>query len=590
VAVTTKRRAPKVRCYKCGSSTVRGLCHHCWRPGCAYHVRPSPGWAAWLFRAEGSGPGLKKVRARHCTDCAHVRVGRSLETGAAGVALMVVGSLAIPVSLFAGLCLIVVGGLATAVAYARIRRRSARARADLPVLLHPKVSDVRLVERIQTHITLGPQGDYKTRLEPVEGKLTATVTFGSHDRDRVDAHVRKRRLAPDQKVQYSAGCLVPQGRVGIKELDADPVVRVDGNARDIPAFRQEDPPASSRHHLVRKYRLSADPDIDFGPFWVVPSIAPESQRHVLEVDIQWTEFGPDDREPLTLEVIELLSITVPVSWGRVQGFSRGPVMISPSYAPDDGEGFQTLEWKQLSPEHVEREARQLTIAVQFENPVLGEDDHLGRREADLSGRFEATMNGSLSGADGIRMYNALGAHRTVSGVPSVKTLVEADFKLSLTSVRYQAVRVFPEHADEDIDRDQYAANFDAIPDDETVIALTNALAENEFYVKRVTENPPRSGGQADVMHRYWTIAGRSYQSVHPVDFHVVLTGEEVHRGDVRPDSGTTKIRIVVRGAYTDDEMRARVDNEWTRIRAVTEEALKGRASPGRGQGRAEGNG
>ncbi len=590
MAVTTEHRAPKVRCYKCGLSTVRALCHHCWRPGCAHHVLSSPGWADWLFGAEGSGPGLKNVHAWHCGDCAHIRVGRSLETGGAGLVLLIVGLLAIPASLSAGLFLVLVGGAAAAVAYARIRRRSAKARAGLPVPLHPKMSDVRLLERVRTRITLGAQGDYQTQVEPVEGKLTASLTFGSHDRARVDAHVRKRRLAPDQEVPYSAGCLVPQGRVGISELSEDPVVRVGGNARDVPAFRQEDPPASSRHDVTLEYRLSADPDIDSGPFWVVPSITPESERQVLEVDIQWTEFGPDDGEPLTPDVIELLRITVPVGWGRVQGFDRGPVMISSPDAPDGGGGFQTLEWKQLSPNQAERKARQLTIAVQFEKPVLGEDDLSGHREADLSGRLEATMKGSLSGVDAIRIYNALGAPRAVSGTPSVKTRVEADFTLSLASVRYQAIRVFPDHADEDIDRDRYAADFDVIPDDETVIALTNALAENEFYVKRVTENPPRSGGRADVMHRYWNIAGRSYQSVHPVDFHVVLTGGEVHRGDVRPESGTTKIRIVVRGACTDDEMRTRVDNEWTRIREVTEEVMKGQASPGRRPRRAEGNG
>lgn len=586
MAVTTEHRAPKVRCYKCGSSTVRALCHHCWRPGCSHHVRPSPGWAGWLFGVEGSGPGLKNVRPRHCDDCAHFRVGRSLATGVAGLALVIVGLLVIPASLFAGLSLVVVGAAAAVLAYTRIRRYSARARADLPVPLHPKVSDVRLLERVRTRITLGADGDYQTQKEPVEGKLMATFTFGSHDRARVDAHVRKRRLAPDQKVPYSAGCIVPQGRVGIRELSEHPVVTVDGNARDIPVFRQQDPPASSRHDLTREYRLSADPDIDFGPFWVVPSIAPESERHVLEIDIQWTEFGPDDGEPLTLDVIEVLRITVPVGWGRVQGFSRGPVMIS---APDRGEGSQTLEWKQLSPNQDERKARQLTIAVQFENPVLGDDDLVGRRRAALSGRLEAIMKGSLSGVDGMRMYNALGALRAVSGTPNVKTRVEADFTLSLTSVRYQAVRVFPDHADEDVDRDPYAIYFDAVPGDETVIALTNALAENEFYVKRVTENPPRSGGRADVMHRYWNIAGRSYQGLHPVDFHIVLTGEEVHRGDVRPESGTTKIQIMVRGAYTDDEMRARVDNEWARLRDVTVRVLNGQASSGRGPLRAAGN-
>ena len=70
--------------------------------------------------------------------------------------------------------------------------------------------------------------------------------------------------------------------------------------------------------------------------------------------------------------------------------------------------------------------------------------------------------------------------------------------------------------------------------------------------------------------------------MYPVDFHLVLTGDEVHRGDVRPESGSTKIQIVVQGAYTDDEMYKQVENTWTQFRAVTRDALTGRASPTHG--------
>jgi hypothetical protein len=556
----------------CGSSAVRALCHHCWRPGCAHHVRRSPAWAERLFGAEGSGPGLKNVRAWHCGDCSHVRVGRWLETGIAGLALAILGLAVIAASPVAGVFLIAVGGAAAAWTYIRIRRRSARARVDLPVALHPKVSDVRLTERVRTRITLNAHGTYTTRVDSTEGALTATFTFGGHDRDRVAAYARKRRLAPDQKVPYSAGCLVPQGRVGISELSEDPVVRVDGDARDIPAFRPGDPLASTRHNLTLGYRLSAAPRIDTGPFWITPSIATESGRHVLELDIQWTEFGPRPGAPLTLDVIDVLRITVPVGWGRVQEVNPEPVVLSLSDVPDRGEGFRTLEWKQLPPGKAEREARRLTVAAKFENPIPGEDN--------LSGSIEATMAGTLSGVDGVRMYHALGAHRAVPGTPSVRTRVEADFTLSLASVRYQALRVYPGHADEGGDHARHAGSFDVIPDDETVIALTNALGEEGFYVKRVTENPPRSGSRADVMHRYWNITGRHYDSVHPVDFHLVLTGEEVHRGDIQPESGNTRIRIAVRGAYTDDDMRAHVDNVWEQLQKVTEEVLKHSISPG----------
>src|SRR6201999_2687355 len=100
--------------------------------------------------------------------------------------------------------------------------------------------------------------------------------------------------------------------------------------------------------------------------------------------------------------------------------------------------------------------------------------------------------------------------------------------------------------------------------DETVIALPNAMSRENYYVKRVIENPPRSGGRANRVQRYWDIAGRSYQGIYPVNFHVILIGEEDHRGDIRPEAGSTKVRIVVSGAYTDgdDDRYAHIETVW----------------------------
>ena len=56
MTVSLQPRAPRVRCYKCGSSDVRALCHHCWRPVCAKHVFVPVQWAQRLFGAEGEGP------------------------------------------------------------------------------------------------------------------------------------------------------------------------------------------------------------------------------------------------------------------------------------------------------------------------------------------------------------------------------------------------------------------------------------------------------------------------------------------------------------------------------------------------------
>ena len=116
-----------------------------------------------------------------------------------------------------------------------------------------------------------------------------------------------------------------------------------------------------------------------------------------------------------------------------------------------------------------------------------------------------------------------------------------------------------------------------IPNDDTVIGLTNALSE-DYYVKRVIEHPPRSGGRADHVQRYWDIAGRRYDGVYPIEFHMVLTGEEIHRGGIRPVAGKTKITIVVQGAYTNDEMKARIKEEWDALHDLTRETMQALAS------------
>ena len=189
------------------------------------------------------------------------------------------------------------------------------------------------------------------------------------------------------------------------------------------------------------------------------------------------------------------------------------------------------------------------------------------------GGSKATMRGTLSGVTGVWLFNSLGARRGHAGSASTKTRVDVGFRLSLASIRYQAVRVVPDRAAEDSDRDSYADEFAMVPGDETVIALTNAMAKKAMrqVCDRESASQRAAGGSGAA---FWDIAGRWYEGVYPIDFHIILIGEEVHSGDIRPESGTTKVRIVVKGAYTDDEMDTRISDEWKRLRELTLETLR----------------
>jgi hypothetical protein len=566
-----KPRAPQVRCYKCGSADIAALCHHCWRPGCADHVVPAPRWTARLLGWEGAGQGLENAAAMHCKECGHAAVGQELALGVAGVAVAVAGLIAAFLTLAVGLALVVAGVLLAGGAYLTARHRAARRRAGLPLLLHPKVNDPRVTERLGVDITLVPDGRYKTSLRPVEGEISMDLVFGRPDRVRLDRYAGQH--PGDRNTRFCAGCLTLLGRVDVEPRPdlPGPVRRLEGTTGAYPVFQAEDAPASSPWHIVLPYRLARQPTIKQGPVWVTPSLVPESDWRALELDIQWVELGPRD-ERLILDVIDLIQLRYPVAWGKVETASRRAIQAVTAEDYGGPEPQRSVEWRQLVPTEDERKARQLTLTIRFEGQI--------EREDQISGRLEATMKGALSGLVGVRLFSSLGRRRDDWRGASIRTRVEADFKLSLASIRYQDILIVPERDGKE--DDSGTSRFCVIPDDGMVIKLTNALSKENYYVKRVIEHPPRSGGRADHVQRYWDIAGRRYEGVYPIDFHMVVTGEEIHRGDIRPEAGMTRVRIVVQGAYTDDEMKEHIEQACKDLCGLTRKTLNGLPSGRRG--------
>jgi hypothetical protein len=561
-----KPRVSQVRCYKCGSPGIVSLCHHCWRPGCAKHVKPTPRWVARLLGPEGAGRDLGTDASYHCHECGHAAAGYQLALGAGGLGVMIAGLILILLNPVVGLAMAAAGVLLAGWAYLTARRRAARRRAGLPLALQPKINDVRLTERLGVDITLAPEGGYRTRLRPVEGDISVALVFGPPDRERLDRYAGKRASGRDTR--FCAGCLVLHGPVDIAPQPdlPGPIRQLEGTTTAYPVFRAEDPHASSPFPLTLTYRLAREPALEEGPVWVTPSLVPESARRALELDIQWVELGPRDKR-LSLDVIDLIQLRYPEGWGKVEKASYRGIQFGAAEDCGGPESLRQVEWRQLLPTGQQRHARQLKLMIRFEGEISSDDQ--------VSGRLEATMKGALSGLDGVRLYSSLGKRRDDWRGAAIRTRIKADFKLSLSSIRYQDVLIVPERQARE--NEDNADPFAVIPDDDMVIALTNALSK-DYYVKRVIEHPPRSGGMADHVQRYWDIAGRRYEGVYPIDFHMVLTGEEIHRGGVRPVAGTTKIAIVVQGAYTNDDMKDRIKGEWDALDYLTRETMLALAS------------
>jgi hypothetical protein len=103
-------------------------------------------------------------------------------------------------------------------------------------------------------------------------------------------------------------------------------------------------------------------------------------------------------------------------------------------------------------------------------------------------------------------------------------------------------------------------------------------------VKRVIENPPSGGRRANLVNRFWDIAGYYYDRVFPIDFHVIVTGEEEYQSGIRAHAGSAKAQILVQGSYVesdvvnrdgqgDPDMKGQIERRWEALSELVAKTL-----------------
>ena len=118
-----------------------------------------------------------------------------------------------------------------------------------------------------------------------------------------------------------------------------------------------------------------------------------------------------------------------------------------------------------------------------------------------------------------------------------------------------------------------------VPDHRTVAALTDALSNNDCYVKRVVENPGSNGPGAEEVRRYWDITGRCYRRLFPIEFRITLTGQEFDNDDGNAVKGNTTVAVAVRGVHTDPGMKKIIEQTWQNLYEQTVRALQDVSRP-----------
>jgi hypothetical protein len=581
-------QAPRTRCYVCGQPKVAMICHHCGRAICDSHgPTPIPEGRTVEnpeFAHLALGYGTIEETGIHCKDCVHyVRSFKWLIfagaiVAAVGLVLLLIGlSGAVTIAsaesrsslravgylcggggLFSLLTLPVgIGMLALGIYLQRNRYHQSVLDSRPPIPVIGKMESVSVTESITGQITLDAEGTYHSRADKCEGKLTLAFRFAPRDWERVEAYLKKYQLPLSDDLPFQAGFVVLEGAANLVFDDPSGfmpgrvnTIALEGTIGEQPFLRGAGE-RGNRWVIRRTYTtLSAEGEDVWLPVQIVPTLVQEGARRAIELVVQLT---PETSGPWVLTElarVEEFMVCAPQSLGKVEIIEPAALVGA---AVEVGEGeeatyTQAITWKGVSLAPGERRAQRKSFYVRFENTI--------EPTTVLKGRLRVRFDGALSGLDGVALFYPLGNERRGVGVQR-HTYVDVDFNLDLGGLRFQEIALVEERI----------VREGVVPDHRMVTALTDALSAEEFYVKRVIENPPRtSKAGAHITNRYWDIAGRFYDGVYPIDFHSVLTGEEVYGGAARPHAGKTQVDVTVQGMVTDEEMRDQV--EYLRDRLV----------------------
>lgn len=576
------------RCYICNQSeNVEQVCHHCGRNICKEHAVSFWWIGPSILHREFKDLGLDKREGTplpvHCRKCVRdfyaywfflIAVG----AGVLGCAILVYGVLLYyhiidevifmifntytlvdkfpPKTLIdKSIVILLVGLFFYALHFWYWSIHSKKHRPPFPVV--PNMDSIKIVEKMDGIVSLDEEGKYSMKPTSLKGEFTAPLQFVVRDRKRWKRHLARHRLTYRTNLPLQAGFVVFKEAENI-QFDVSPnftnkwpnTFMIEGQVGDHPFLTTTALTHTRQWDALLPYSINRFDRKEIPlPIQIIPSLVQDDTQRSIGLLIQLT---PQYIKPKKFEkaVIKEFTLLAPNDLSKVLQTWPNALIGSQivSHGTDEMQKLQ-VAWKDLEFDLTQGESK--SFYIQFSNQI--------NQATKLSGSLQISFTGTFSGLKTVDFFYPWGQKYS-----KVKTereaIVKVDFDLSLESLRFQ--KLHPKAAQRDYPR---------VLDYSLISKLTARLESSKFYVRRVIENPARTDpANAFVVNRLWDLAGRYYEGVYPIDFHLVFTGEEITNN---PSKSNMKVDFNVQAMVTSEPLRAKVDSLNQRLVTIVEETI-----------------
>lgn len=581
------KKPSQARCYKCGSVEVVQICHHCGKAICANHISKG-GWSSFIFKNReyaklmlGEEIDKGEKVAAHCEPCRkkyHLPYDRLIfvETALLIGLFSLVGGLyfqRLGLALLSGIFLagVVLELLFNAKAYLPLFGGYVPA---LPLI--GRVREASIEEQISgkidldadrtytSKVTIAPRGRFNTVFQYTQSAHARyqqyLLKYGSQLGDSLSIHPGYAMLHGENDIELGHEAARSNRNDGVNNI----ISFEDELNRDRHRFLGVDPterknawPITSIYWIGRigeengkEYEL---------PVQLVPTFIKQGNKWGITLQIQ---SNPKARIDYLLEaglpIVKSLTLRVLVSEAGEIRDVVPPASVEVEAQGRGGRAYNKIEWREVTAAQDGSHYPIFFIPLREIDHGDGVDEAVYPPETmQLSGELIIEFKGALSKLEKVSYFTPLGHLRDALQNDEPKrqeekvdltrtTRVDIKYKLSLDSLVGQELIV-----------DKVELNSrSTFPDHKMIKSLADNLSKSGFYVKRIIENRPHTQkGNANIVNRYWDIIGRSYDGLYPIDFHIIVTGNEYVEG-----FGRTRIEINVQGKASNDQIKQEIIN------------------------------